>query len=248
MTDQEDEIAALKARIAELEGKSSTSPVPLVKVEPKSGSGFGKGFMGCLGVGAAILVVVAILAAIGSASNKSAVDANTDVGTIVPAPSDRTADVSEVVSSSGPWRYSSEIDPLTDGATRLACVTSRNTVSLDFPYGNRSVELCLRDSPQFGRDAFIRLQGSGQFLCDLFDGCTLQVRFDEAPASGFTAVEPSDSSTNILFIQNRSRLENGLKGATRTIIQAEFYQAGVQPIEFPTEGFEWPTDGDAPAQ
>ena len=137
------------------------------------------------------------------------------------------------------WRYSSQNDPMNDRPTRTACVWSTNEVVLDFPYGNTRAELCLRDSPQYGRDAYVALEGNGQILCYSYRDCIVRVRFDDEEARTFPAVGPSDNSTNIVFIRNRDRLERGLRSAERTAIQIEFYQAGQQALIFPTAGFDW---------
>ena len=149
----------------------------------------------------------------------------------------------EAATSAAPrtqWRYSSRSDPMNDRPTRTACVWSDNEVLLDFPYRNTRAELCLRDSPQFGRDAYVALEGDGQILCHSFSNCTVRVRFDNGQTRPFPAVGASDNSTNIVFIRARDRLERGLRTAERTAIQIEFYQAGQQALVFPTAGFRWP--------
>ena len=138
------------------------------------------------------------------------------------------------------WRYQERSDPMTDRATRLACVTSRNEAMLDFPYHPTRAELCLRDSPQHGRDAYVALLGDGQILCPSYRDCTVQVRFDREPMRPYSAVGASDNSSNIVFIRNRDRLERELRNADVTAVQIEFYRAGQQALIFDTAGFEWP--------
>ena len=138
---------------------------------------------------------------------------------------------------------------MTDRATKTACVWSSNEVQLDFPYGNTRAELCLRNSPQYGQDAYVALEGDGQILCHSFQDCTVRVRFDDDEARNYPAVGPSDNSTNIVFIRGRDRLERGLRSADRTAIQIEFYQAGQQALIFPTAGFDWEANrGDGPTR
>jgi len=138
------------------------------------------------------------------------------------------------------WRYDTRTDNMTDRQTRTACVASSNEVHLGSPYGSVRAELCLRDSPQYGRDAIVSLLGDGQILCRSYEPCTVKVRFDDAPAANYSAIGPSDGSSNIIFIRGRDRFERALRDANRTLIQAEFYQAGNQAMAFDTRGFAWP--------
>ncbi len=142
--------------------------------------------------------------------------------------------------SAGTWEYSATTDPLTDKVSRTACVTSTEQVMLPSPYQPVRAQLCLRDSPQFGHDAYVALLGDGQFMVRSYATSLAQVRFDKEPASSYSIIGASDGSSNIAFITNRSRLETHLKGADQTIIAAEFYQAGTQIMTFNTAGFSWP--------
>ena len=78
----------------------------------------------------------------------------------------------------------------------------------------------------------------GQFLCR-FDGCTVNVRFDSGPIQRFSAGEPSDHSTTILFVLNEGRFMSQLRKSKVVRIEAEFYQEGSQALEFDSEGFKW---------
>lgn len=138
------------------------------------------------------------------------------------------------------WEYDSSTDAMTDKTTRTACIRSSNAIQLSAPYEPTRARLCLRDSPQYGRDAFVALEKDGQILCRSYQDCTVRIRFDKGTAQGFSAVGASDGSTNIFFIRNRDKLERAIRSAGVTAIQAEFYQAGNQAMLFDTKGFSWP--------
>lgn len=145
--------------------------------------------------------------------------------------------------TSGPatkWEYSTSSDPMDDKPTELACVWSSNEVNLPSPYEPTRARLCLRNSPQYGRDVYVALEKNGQILCRSYEECTVRVRFDKAPKQNFSAIGPSDGSTDMFFITNRSRFESAMKNADVTAIQAEFYQAGNQAMLFDTKGLVWP--------
>ena len=143
------------------------------------------------------------------------------------------------------WEYSSETDPMTDKVSRTACITSSNALMLSPPYEPTRLRLCLRDHPQHGRDAYVHMLKSGQFLYRSYDTGTVLLRFDDGPIEKFSAIGSADGSSEIFFIQNRSRLEKALADASVTLVQPEVYQAGVQTIAFDTKGFSWPAPGAA---
>lgn len=138
------------------------------------------------------------------------------------------------------WVYESEVDPMTDKATRTGCVLSEEQVRLDSPYDDVFARLCLRDSPAHGKDVLVQLVGDGQILCRSYDGCTLKVRFDKGPIQSFSGAGAADYSSNVVFFENRSRFEGAMLKADTTIVELELYQAGSQPVTFKTAGFAWP--------
>lgn len=157
-----------------------------------------------------------------------------------PIPATTPVPVTPTTPTPPPWRYTTSVDEMTDKATQLACVISTNDVQLSFPYKSVPARLCVRQSPEFGLDAYVTLVGDGQFICRSYDGCSVSVRFDKAAPSKFSATDAADGSSNIVFFQNASRLIAGLRGTEKTLVSATFYQAGVQTMEFNTKDFTWP--------
>lgn len=139
-----------------------------------------------------------------------------------------------------PWDYTSDSDEMSDSRISHACTSSTNTVSLGWPYETQRVTLCIRQHPRWGQDAIVRLERGGQFLCTSYGGCTVRVRFDDGEAAAYSASEPSDNSTDTLFISNDARFIGNLRRSSRVIIEANFYQAGAQLMSFETERLEWP--------
>lgn len=138
------------------------------------------------------------------------------------------------------WVYETKVDPVTDKVVRTACIASKNVVQLSSPYDPTRARLCLRDSPQHGKDAFIKLERSGQILCE-YSGCRVGVRFDKKAQRQMRAGGADDHSSEIIFIADRKAVEDGIKGATTMIVRLKFYQAGDQDLTFDVQGFEWPS-------
>lgn len=193
--------------------------------------------IGCGAFLLAGLVIAGVAVAVGQIADPAAVAPATETGATEPAKPVEHPDAAG-------WRYDVKVDPMYDRPTHLACVRSEDPVRLGWPYGSPRAELCLRDSPRHGRDAYIQLVGDGQFICRSYDNCTVKVRFDEGGVQSFGATEAADGSSNIVFLTNYGRFVGAVKKADVTIIAATFYQAGEQNMEFDTAGLVWPRPAD----
>ena len=135
------------------------------------------------------------------------------------------------------WRYSSEEDGMTSKNIHFASIESTNTLEFAFPYnGIQHATLQLRTHPQFGKDVILSVE-KGQFLCR-FDGCSVLVRFDEEKPVSFSAGEPSDNNTTYIFIRGYTHFLDKMLKAKRVRIAAEFYQSGIQTLEFDVSNFD----------
>jgi hypothetical protein len=161
----------------------------------------------------------------------------TDVEAIEPMP---TAAPAAPVEPATPWSYTTDLDPMTDRPTHIACSTSTNMVRLQSPYTDVAARLCIRQSPQHGLDVYVALIGDGQIICRSYRNCSVNVRFGDGEQQAFSATDAADGSSNIIFVSNAQRFVTGVKGAPVTRIQLTFYQAGAQIVEFNTGGLEWP--------
>ena len=230
--DQDSEIRELRERLALLEQGNGGSGAPPPKV-PKRKSGC----MLFAVVGGGIFILLAI---IGSClPEQPAADSANESPASVEAVSS-PAEVAPPISIRSAWVYRTNIDEMTDKPTHFACVTSTNKVNLDWPYSDVSADLCVRQSPQYGLDAYVSLNGDGQILCRVYDGCTVKIRFDDGAQQSFSAADAADHSSNIIFINNTQRLVQNLKNAELTRIEIALYQAGNQVLNFPTKDLEWP--------
>jgi hypothetical protein len=174
-----------------------------------------------------------------AAATAAADAAALDVPVIEPATETPVAEPAAAPLPASDWRIDEQADPLTDRTIKTACATSSNQVYLSPPYGPRGARLCIRQHPKFGRDAYLTLDGSGQILCRSYDGCTIQIRFDDGPVQTFSANGPSDNSSETIFVANEGRFITSAKAASRIRVQLEFYQNGNQTFDFPARGLEW---------
>jgi hypothetical protein len=229
--DQSDEIAKLKARIAELEA---------TKKNDLGSVGFSRGFFGCFGVAAAIVAVIIGAISIGQCSRTPSDTVSSNPPTDTSSGDAKTAAPAVQAAPEQIWKYTETTDELTGKPTKTACTTSTNEVHLEPPYESVTADFCIRNSAKFGIDAYINLNGSGQILCSSYEGCTVKASFDKGPVKAFPGAEAADHSSNIIFINNTNRLIAEVKKSETVVIELRFYQAGVQDLTFKTEGLKWP--------
>lgn len=230
MTTPDDEISELEAKLASLKAAKAAEAqgagAPLSPDRDPKGSGAAL-WIAC-GIGFVLLV-----GGIVSYSNANRTP-------ISGAPITPTAPViAEPEVPRVAWVYSSTADPMTDKKTETACVKSSNTVRLGWPYSDVPAEICIRQSPKWGRDVYIQLRGDGQIVCD-YHNCNIKARFGDGAQQAFTVNSAADGSSNVKFVSNTARFITGLQAADVTRVEIQLYQNGSQIMEFNTKGLEWP--------
>lgn len=135
------------------------------------------------------------------------------------------------------WNYGESEDSMSSKTTYAATVTSTNTLELDFPYqGKQHATLTLRRHPRWGNDVMFSIE-KGQILCSSYD-CPIRVRFDDGPAQTFSGNEPSDNSSEYVFIPGFGSFAKKLEKAKKVKIEVNVYQHGVLVSEFDVDGFK----------
>lgn len=148
--------------------------------------------------------------------------------------SDKKADVD----SSVMWKYETDTDKMTSKLKFFAIIKSTNQLNFAAPYdGGSTAAITVRN--QNKKNEVILSIDKGQFVCDVNDGCAIKIRFDNDPAITCRGNEPSDYSSTTLFIDPASKIIMHAKKAKKMIVQAEFYQEGLQEMEFNVDGFKW---------
>lgn len=240
MSEQDEEIARLEARLKELKAaKEASSEVASAPIRGVAKEGGKPNYAGWVVLGVCGVGLFLWLAAQGSkpANSTPPLSPTTPETVEVVQP---VAEAPKPVVDQPKWNYTSDVDPMTDKKTETACVTSTNEVRQGFPYGNSSARLCIRQSPKWGTDVYVVLNGDGQIICRSYDNCTHKVRFGDKEQMSFSAADSSDGSSNITFITNHSRFISNVNTADVTKVEIQLYQNGSQILDFPTKGLEWP--------
>jgi len=136
------------------------------------------------------------------------------------------------------WTYSLNEEQMTGGMRKTASVTSSNSVEFGFPYGGaQNGRLTLRTDPRYGKDVIFRIE-RGQILCISYEGCTVQVRFDDEKPLNFSASAAADHSSETVFIDDYARFLAKMRKAKRVRLSLSIYQNGRPVFDFDVSGFD----------
>lgn len=136
------------------------------------------------------------------------------------------------------WSYSTEKDEMRGGETRYAQVEATNTINLDFPYGEQRGRILVRQSPKFGFDILVGVP-SGQIMCNSYSNSHISVKFDDGPIRRYGCTDASDGSNSMIFVQGAKGFLANLKVSKKVVVEAEFFQNGLQQMTFNTANLKW---------
>jgi hypothetical protein len=141
------------------------------------------------------------------------------------------------------WNYQVYGDELSGEMVSTAWVKSSNTVEFDSPYdGPQRARLTLWSHPKKGKRAMLEIE-RGQFVCG-YDDCFISAAFDGGAVQKFSAGEPADNRSTLLFISNYERFVKQLRTAKEVRVAATVYEEGSPTFKFNVEGLDW---GPTPA-
>jgi hypothetical protein len=140
-------------------------------------------------------------------------------------------------SESEAWSYSEDVDKATSAKNYYAAVNANQLLNFPFPYdGGSTATLTIRNNDN--KNEVILTVSKGQFVASV-DGGSVKIGFDDARPVKYSASEPSDGSTNVLFIENSNKLIKKIKASQKVIIEAGFYESGLKTMDFNVKGFKW---------
>jgi len=136
------------------------------------------------------------------------------------------------------WTNEENEDKMSGEKRFYTYTTSTNEIEFDFPYqGGSSFTLLVRN---MGKANEVALTVSkGQFMPSIMNERSVRVKFDDEKPFNYSYAGTSDGSATTIFIVNANQFINKLKKAKKLMIEAPFYDAGMQIIYFDVEGFKW---------
>lgn len=137
------------------------------------------------------------------------------------------------------WVYEDEKDEIAGETIYFASAKSTNKIHFDFPYqGGTTGWIILRKHPRFGDSANFVID-KGQLLCSSYNGCYVTFKFDNNPPVTYSATAPSDHNSNALIFGCHKKFLEELKTAKQLIVEAEFFQSGLQHFKFNVANLKW---------
>lgn len=136
------------------------------------------------------------------------------------------------------WNYDEQKDEMRGSVDRFAELDGENTIHLDFPYGEQRGKILIRDSAKFGFDILVGVP-SGQIMCNTYSNSYINVKFDDGPIERFGCVDASDGTNNMVFVEEENNFLSKLRKSERVVIEAEFFQNGMQQMKFNSKGLNW---------
>jgi len=136
------------------------------------------------------------------------------------------------------WTNEENEDKMSGEKRFFTYTTSTNEIEFDFPYqGGSSFTLLVRN---MGKANEVALTVSkGQFMPSIMNERSVRVKFDDEKPFNYSYAGTSDGSATTIFIVKANQFINKLKKAKKLMIEAPFYDAGMQIIYFDVEGFKW---------
>ncbi|MDZ4138507.1 MAG: hypothetical protein U1D66_06470 [Erythrobacter sp.] len=136
------------------------------------------------------------------------------------------------------WQYYNDKDEMRGTESRYAELEGSNTINLDFPYGEQRGRMVVRQSAQFGFDILVGVE-SGQIMCNSFSRSHINVKFDDGPIQRYGCNEASDGTSNMVFVEGAKGFLGKLTKSKKVIVEAEFFQNGMQQLAFDTANLKW---------
>ena len=136
------------------------------------------------------------------------------------------------------WEYAEDEDKMTNEKRYFATCSSTNQLEFEFPYdGGSSFILTLRNMGK-GNEIVLKVS-KGQFMSSIMSSEYCRVKFDEGETVNYSFNSASDGSSDIIFFVNSNKFLTKLKTAKKLMIEAPFFNAGRQVINFDVEGLTW---------
>lgn len=133
-------------------------------------------------------------------------------------------------SSGSSWNFDIQQDKMDNSKKIYATITSDNMVNLD--YSSTDASICVRYIKKYGYDVLITLP-SGQIFGNEYDQENfILVKFDGARAIKYWFDEPTDGSSETVFIRKKSDFITRCKKSKKIRIEVPIFDNGRQVFDF----------------
>lgn len=136
------------------------------------------------------------------------------------------------------WTYEESVDEITGAKTMMASTSSVNVLEFDFPYdGGSTGDLTIWKTGE-KLDIYLKIS-NGHFLTSYKWNRTLEVKFDNENTMKCAYGSPSNYRSNVIFLDQATRLLAQLQKAKQVNIKVDFYNDSSQVLTFNTGGLNF---------
>ena len=135
------------------------------------------------------------------------------------------------------WTFQEDVDKMTSKTVKYASIDANEELEFKFPYDGGSVASLTIRKKDGANDIYLSVT-KGQFNAT-YDGGQVRIKFDDEQPKKFSFTPPSDSSSDVIFINSTKTIISKLKTSKKIIIEAEFFNEGNRQMEFDVAGFKW---------
>lgn len=139
------------------------------------------------------------------------------------------------------WKYEKSNDQLRSQTREIATVRSKNTANIGTPYGVIGADLIVRLKDREIIEILISVDRGQIMNCNSFGYNVILAKFDDHPAQSFSCSEPSDRSSNVIFVSPSEDFYQNIKEGRNLIIELTFFQGGVHQFSFNVSGLKLPS-------
>ncbi|MGB3454084.1 MAG: hypothetical protein WBA59_09660 [Moheibacter sp.] len=150
--------------------------------------------------------------------------------------SSSSTSTNESSKESASWQYSQDTDEMDNSTRKIASLNSDNTIKFDFPYGNSSFSINVREW-KGKTDVFLTCTKC-QFIAGVMGEEKYRIKFDEEAPFEVPASFSSSAASDVVFLGNEKKIISKLKSAKTMMIEPQFYEVGYKPVKFKVEGFD----------
>lgn len=149
------------------------------------------------------------------------------------------------------WVLTYAKDEMRGTTEKILQTNSKRPVDLQPPYQGGSwlamvlrsprVELKEGENPDnIQLDKAILIITKGQFNCPSYDGCHINVKFDDEKIQKYKTLKPNNGSTDVIYLENPKEFLQDIAKHKKLIIEADFFQSGARQFTFDLNGYSTP--------
>ncbi|WP_369769270.1 hypothetical protein [Flavobacterium sp. WC2416] len=131
------------------------------------------------------------------------------------------------------WKYDTIENKMTSVKDIFCTIQSSESLDLKAPY----------DGVNYGTLTVRKMNGKTSIIISIMKGQIsggyeneyFKARFDDQKQITFSYLGPADNSTEVIFVENKSKFLKLLRNSKKVLVQIPLYQNGNQILEFNTE-------------